>query len=365
MYVQSAALGVLRWSNSLKTLFRLGLVIVNLSTGFAVGSVILRLMRIPSSPWHISFDEPRRLIWNWLMFIILLIGLPVALTVQAFVLGRSGNFNPEYQAWNNACLGSQFNSMIQMTYISVIGNQFNMNIYARDSSNDAYRFLGYFPVSAPNQNSLQFNTPSFILYPSTNPISADAAAGQAMFALTNSSTVELIANLQLNVTETGGQSILGQCITTTDSTSNLTNCIDGFLTSSAQVLQGDVGSNPFLRTVSNETKTVQIMYDTFSNSVDSNSTFLLGYSSAWPSEGTQFMHGQTAANQQPSGILDEIDSNGNVVNAESVQVITSPWPGCYGIKVCGTSGLNAMIAAGWIWENLDNWMWYSPENCWA
>ena len=55
------------------------------------------------------------------------------------------------------------------------------------------------------------NTPNFILYPTTNPITSAVAAGQRMFSITGnmSTSSELIASLELNTTNTGTQSISG------------------------------------------------------------------------------------------------------------------------------------------------------------
>jgi hypothetical protein len=360
----SAALGVVRWTNDLKNLYRVGLIMNTLTAGFAIGYTILRLLKFPSTPWRTSLDHSRRLIVNWLMFIVLLIGLPVACTILPLILGRSGQFNNSYRDWNNACLDGQYTAMLHIRYISVIGSPYSINIYARDSLG-VYHYLGLLPSSPSFLENVDFSTPNSILYPTTNQITSDAAAGQHMFSLfPNSSDSALIASLRLNVSETGDQSILATCVNPTSQNSNPPACVNGFLTS------GTGGSannrtNPLLATATGRTKTFEIMYDIISEgSTLENSTFLTGYTGSWPSSETVFMSssGETS-DEAPYGVLEEYNSDGDILAAEGVQVISAPWPGCDGLKVCGTTGLNALIAAGWIWENLGQWKWYSPEDC--
>ena len=361
LYVESAGLGVSRWSNQLKSLYRFGLVLNTLSAGFSIGYFILSQLGFPSSPWHTSIDHTRRLIVNWIMFTIFLVGFPIVCTVIPFILGRSGKFNSEYQNWNNACSDSRFNSMIHIKYIATIGYSYSMNIYARDAGGE-YHYLGLLPSSAPADNNVKISPPSFILFPTTNPITPDAAAGQRMFSLDNGTT-QFISSLQLNATENGGQSIEALCTTSPDQPNNLTSCVNGFLTSSEQTFKGDEGPNPLLRAAGNQTKTLEIMYDIIPlKTTSTNSTLLRGLTGSWPNASTSFMTGNVAAQVGPAGVLEEFNSDG-VSMGEGVQVVNSPWPGCNGLKVCGTSGLNAMIVSGWIWENLDKWMWYSNEEC--
>ena len=291
-------------------------------------------------------------------------------TVVPLVLGSSGRYNPQYQAWNNACMDSHFTSMIQIKYSSPIGYAYSMTMYARDN-NGTYHYLGLLPSSSPGLANVKLTTPSFIIYPTTNPITPAVAAGQRMFSLMGNNSAELIASLALNATSTGGQSIQAQCTNTTNQSSGLIPCINGFLTSSAQVLTGDDGSNPILSS-GNRSKTLEIMYDTVTGGKNSsNSTFLSGFNGTWPSESTHFMTsvggftqapGANAAEQPPAGILEEFNSDG-VSSGTGVQVVNSPWPGCDGLRVCGTDGINALIAAGWIWEQLFQWEWYSVDQC--
>jgi hypothetical protein len=361
LYVESAGLGVSIWSNQLKTLYRLGLVLNTLSAGFSIGYFILSYLKFPSSPWQTSIDHTRRLIINWIMFLIFLVGIPIVCTVIPFVLGRSGKFNSAYQDWNNACSDSRFNSMMHIKYITTIGYSYSMNIYARDAGGN-YHYLGLLQSSAPVDNNVKLSTPNFILFPTTNPITPDAAAGQRMFNLVNGTT-QFVSNLQLNASENGGQSIEATCTTSPGQPNNLTSCLNGFLTSSEQIFPGNEGPNPLLGTVGNQTKTLEIMYDIIPFKSDStNATFLRGFTGSWPNASTSFMTGNVAAQVGPAGVLEEFNSNG-VSMGEGVQVVNSPWPGCNGLKVCGTSGLNAMIVSGWIWENLDKWMWYSSDQC--
>ena len=296
------------------------------------------------------------------MFLFFLVGLPVASTVVPFVLGRSGQFNSQYQAWNNACSDNKFNSMVQIQYISAIGNSYSMNIYAKDATGN-FHYLGLLPSSGPINNNALISTPNFILFPTTNPITPGAAAGQRMFDLVNTTT-QLITNLLLNAAENGGQYFQANCTNVSHQQNNYTTCVNGFLTSGEQVLKNfDDGSNPLLHTVGNKTKTLEIMYDIIPNEATfTNSTSLRGFSGSWPNSTTTFMTGNVAAQVGPGGVLQEYNSNG-VLLGDGVQVVNSPWPACNGLKVCGTSGLNAMIVSGWIWENLDKWMWYSSEEC--
>jgi hypothetical protein len=251
--------------------------------------------------------------------------------------------------------------MIHIKYVASIGYAYSMNIYARDTTGN-YHYLGLLPSSGPTDNNVQISTPKYILFPTTNPITPDAAAGQRMFNLVNTTT-QLITTLQLNATKNGGQSFQGNCTMANRQPNNLTTCVNGFLTSGKQIMKGDVGPNPLLHTVGNATKTLEIMYDVIPfGSNSSNSTFLRGFSGSWPNASTSFLTGNAAAQVGPRGVLEEFNSLG-VSLGEGVQVISSPWPGCNGLKVCGTSGLNAMIVSGWIWENLDKWMWYNSEEC--
>ena len=146
---------------------------------------------------------------------------------------------------------------------------------------------------------------------------------------------------------------------------NQTVCVNGFLTSSAQALSNfGNGPNPILQS-GNRTKTLEIMYDIDPlNSESTNSTLLRGFSGSWPNEMTSFMTGNVSAQVAPSGILEQFNSVG-VSMGVGVEVVNSPWPGCNGLKVCGTTGLNAMIVSGWIWENLDHWMWYDKDVCYS
>jgi hypothetical protein len=251
--------------------------------------------------------------------------------------------------------------MLHIKYISTIGYSYSINIYAKDATG-VYHYLGLLPSSGPIENNVQLSTPNFILFPTTNPITPDAFAGQRTFNLLNT-TNQLITTLQLNGTLNGGQTFQANCTTPAHQPNNLTTCVDGFLTSSEQIMGGDVGPNPLLHTVGNRMKTLEVMYDVIPYGTDStNSTFLRGYSGSWPNATTAFMTDNVAAEVGPAGILELFNSNG-VSLGDGVQVVNSPWPGCDGLKVCGTTGINAMIASAWIWENLDKWMWYSSEEC--
>jgi hypothetical protein len=362
LYVESAGLGVSRWSSKVKNMFKFGLVLTTLAAGYSIGYFILNQLKFSSSPWRTSLDHTRRLIVNWIMFIIFLVGFPVASMVIPLILGRSGQFNPSYQAWKNACSDSRFTSMLHIKYVSAIGYSYSMNIYARDAAG-TYHYLGLLPSSGPTDNNVKISTPNFILFPTTNPITPDVAAGQHMFSLayTNSTPSTFISTLALNATENGGQSIQANCTT---STNHIKTCVNGFLTSAEQILSGDVGPNPLLHTVGNKTKTLEIMYDIIPSTMNStsNSTFLRGFTGSWPNASSSFMTGNVAAQVGPSGVLQAYNSDGTLMG-EGVQIVNSPWPGCNGLKVCGTTGLNAMIVSGWIWENLDKWMWYSYDEC--
>lgn len=370
LYIQTAALGVTRWSNSLKGLFRFGLVIATLSTGFSIGYLILHLLKFPASPWRTSLDHTRRLIINWIMFIVFMIGVPVALTVVPFVVGPTGRYNSQYQAWNSACMDPRFTSMIQIKYSAPIGYVYSMTMYARDVAG-TYHYLGLLPSSEPGTFNLKMNTPNFILYPTTNPITSAVAAGQRMFSITGnvSTSSELIASLELNATNTGTQSIQALCTNGTDQSANLIPCLDGFLASSTQSLAGNVSSNTFLSSA-NGTKLLEIMYDTITTgNSSSNSTTLSGFNGTWPDEylsvGGGFVQGGSSnpPEQPPKGVLEEFNANGMPLGT-AVQVVNSPWPGCDGLRVCGTTGVNALIAAGWIWEDLFlQWEWYSVNQC--
>lgn len=365
LYIQTAALGVTRWSNSNKGLFRFGLVAVTLSTGFSIGYLILYLLKFPSSPWRTSFDHTRRLIVNWIMFIVFMIGVPVTLTVVPFVLGPTGRYNSQYQAWNSACMDPRFTSMIQIKYSAPIGYAYSMTIYARDDAG-TYHYLGLLPSSIPGTVNVQMTTPNFILYPTTNPITPSVAAAQRMFSITGNLTnpPELIASFELNATTTGAQSIQAQCTNGTDQSASLIPCLDGFLVSSA-----NVSSNPILSS-GNRTKILEAMYDTITTgNSSSNATTLTGFNGTWPNEyltiGGGFVQGGSSdpPEQPPEGVLEESNANG-VSLGTAVQVVNSPWPGCDGLRVCGTTGVNALIAAGWIWEELFlQWEWYSVDQC--
>jgi hypothetical protein len=238
-------------------------------------------------------------------------------------------------------------------------------MYARDTAGD-YHYLGLLPSSGPAANNVKVSPPTFIVFPPTSPLTPASAAGQQMFTLLhNVTTPQYTATITLNVTGTDGQSIQANCTTSQSQLNNQTICVNGFLTSSAQALSNfGNGPNPILHS-GNRTKTLEIMYDIEPlNSESSNSTFLRGFSGSWPSETTSFMTGDVAVQVAPSGVLEEFNSVG-VSMGDGVEVVNSPWPGCDGLKVCGTSGLNAMIVSGWIWENLDQWMWYDKDICYS
>jgi hypothetical protein len=302
------------------------------------------------------------------MFALLLIGIPVGCTLIPFMLGNSGQFNAETQAWNNACSDSKFNSMFQIQYLAKFGNPYMMNIYARDVIG-TYHYLGLLPTSSnPGNVDITLSTPDYILFPSTNPVDAASKAGQSMFTLlTNDFTLpvsQFIATLEINSTaQTGTHSILGKCTTSPNAqNATLYTCVNGYLQAGAGVVSGPIGANPFLRDGGNQT--LEIMYDILPAETNStNSTMLHGYIGSWPSDTTTFMPNNVPLDNPPSGVLREDDSLGNILEMKDVQVINSPWPGCQGLIVCATSGLDGMIAAGWIWENLEKWMWYSSEDC--
>lgn len=361
-YIQSAGLAVLRWSSSMKALFTFALVLNSLVTGFSIGIFIMRSAKIPTSPWQTDFDDTFRFVRNWVAFAVCLIGLPAGLIIVPIILGRAGIFNPAHQAWNNACMDPKFNAILQIKYVAVIGNPYFMTIYARSASG-SYNYLGGHGISAPINRNVEMWTPPFILYPTVNPANPELVAGQTVFSLPANSSHELIAYMSLNATTNGGQSLQANCTT---GTQTLTPCVNGFITSIDQELQGgqpNLGSNPLLRNEANQTKTLEVMYDVTALNVPTvDSTFLRGFAGSWPSANYSFMVGNQAAEVGPGGVLQQYNSNGTLLG-DGVQVVNSPWPGCNGLKVCGTNGLNAMIAAGWIWENLEQWMWYDSSQC--
>jgi len=346
----------------MKGLFTFALVFNAVVVGISIGVIIMNLAKIPTSPWQSDFDDTVRFVRNWLVFVVCIIGLPAALIVIPLILGRSGRFNAAHRAWNNACMDPKFNAILQIKYVSVIGNPYFMTIYARDATG-IYHYLGGHGISAPINRNVEMWTPPFILYPTTNPTTVDVVAGRTAFSLPTNSSAELVAYMSLNATTDGGQSVQANC---TAGARTLTPCVNGFITSTDQQIQGgqaDLGPNPLLRNAANQTKTLEVMYDITALNVRSvNSTFLRGFAGSWPSANYSFMTGNQAAEAGPSGVLKEYNSNGTFVG-NGVQVVNSPWPGCDGLKVCGTTGLNAMIAAGWIWENLEQWMWYDSVQC--
>jgi hypothetical protein len=299
------------------------------------------------------------------MFMIFLVAFPVACTTVPFVLGRSGRFNPSYQAWNNVCGDPKFTSMFHLQYLAAIGNSFSVTMYARDTSG-VYHYLGLLPTTQPGGQQFQLTTPNFILFPTTNPVIPNVVAGQQMFTInTNDSTAlsQLIASVQLNVSDSNIELITAMCVNSTN-TGEQTNCVSGALLAGSGNISDPVGENPFLRGNHNRTETLKIVYDILPPAVNStNSTFLTGYLGSWPSNLNSFMTGNDAASVGPNESLQITDSQGVVLEAEGVRVVGAPWPGCGGLVVCSTTGLDGMIVAGWVWENLNNWMWYSPQDC--
>ena len=182
LYIESAALAVTRWSNSLKILYQIGLVICTFATGFSIGYIILDYIGFPSTPWRTSLDHPRRLTVNWIMFSIFLVFLPATCVIIPIILGRSGKFNPETQAWNNACSDSQYTSMLHIKYISSIGYSYSMNMYARDVAGN-YHYLGFLPSSGPVDNNVLISPPNFIVFPLQTRLLLASAAGQHMLDL--------------------------------------------------------------------------------------------------------------------------------------------------------------------------------------
>lgn len=301
------------------------------------------------------------------MFIVFLVGLPVACTVVPFILGRSGQFNVSYQAWNNACSDSRFTAKLHLKYIATIGNSYSMTMYARDTQGN-YHYLGLLPTNNPGGDQVTLSTPNFILFPTTNPITPDAAAGQRMFTITTNDYTptlsQLVATLSLNASDSDNQYITAKCLNSTNPTGELTTCLNGELVAGTGIITGPVGANPFLRGNSNRTKTFEVTYDILPAETDqTNTTYLRGYLDSWPSDTATFMPGGIASQDPPSGQLELSDSEGVILDKDGVQVISAPWPGCDGLMVCSTQGINGMIAAGWIWEHLDQWMWYSQEDC--
>jgi hypothetical protein len=279
------------------------------------------------------------------------------------LLGRTGKFNPETQAWNSACSDPKFTAMLAISYLSVIGNPYKITIYARDPTGN-YHYLGLLPSSDPIVPNVKFTTPSGILNPTTSHLNSDIAAGQQMFSVNpGSDQLQLITSFEMNFTEvTGGQSLSAQCVEANNTASNITDCVNGMLNSG-----NATATNPLLKATDGTNRTLEIQYDiAIEDSPIENSTFLVGYAGTWPSEDTNFLEALLSGvgvDGPPYGQMAEINSEGIKVNAEGVQVISSPWPGCGGLKVCGTSGLNALAAAGWIWENLEKWEWYNAEDC--
>jgi len=361
-YITSAALGVTRWSDVLKKVYTVGMAIATFGTGFSLGYMILRSLNFSTRPWRSSFEDPRSLIANWLLFAVFLVALPVGSTLIPFILGKSGDFNPDYQAWNSACMDPKYSTMLHIKYLAAIGNPFSMTMYAR--LDGTYYYLGLLPTTAPNEPNVMLSTPSFILNPTTNPIVSSLEAGQEMFSLTNTSTKDLIATLTLSTGQNNTHSILGKCIPSGANDNNFTTCVNGTLNSGAGESNNSVVANPFLRSIGPKITTLEIMYDPSSAAAEGvNGTFLRGYLDSWPGDLNWFMTGDVASDTAPNASLEESDADGTVIDADGVQVVSAPWPGCEGIKVCATSGLSGLIVSGWIWENLDRWMWYSPQDC--
>jgi len=173
------------------------------------------------------------------------------------------------------------------------------------------------------------STPNFILFPTTNPITPDAAAGQRMFTLTTNDYTptinELIYSIDLNMTDTSDQSIVVNCVNSTDPSGDLVTCLNGQLRAGTGVPTGPVGANPFLRATDNRTKTLEITYDVLPAETDStNTTFLRGYLDSWPPVNADFMAGGIASQTPPSGVLELSDTAGVTLNKMGVQVMHKP-----------------------------------------
>jgi hypothetical protein len=330
-------------------------------TGFSLGYILLRSLGFSVAPWRGSLDRPRPLIANWLLFAVFLIGLPAGSALVPFILGKSGDFNPAHQAWNSACMDPKYSTMFHIKYLATIGNPFSMTMYAR-LDKGTYYYLGLLPTTAPNNPNVMLSTPNFILNPTTDPIVASMVAGQEMFSLTNTSAKNLIATLELSPGHNSSHSILGKCIPSGSQSNNFTTCVNGVLHSGPGESNNSVVANPFLRSIGPKIKTLEIMYD--SPVVEgTNATFLRGYLDSWPGDLNWFMTGSVASVTAPNARLEESDADGSILNSDGVQVVSAPWPGCDGLKVCATSGLSGLIVSGWIWENLDRWMWFSQGDC--
>jgi len=241
-----------------------------------------------------------------------------------------------------------------------------MTMYARDTLG-IYHYLGLLPTTQPGVQQFKLTTPNFILFPTTNPLTPAVAAAQRMFTVnTNDYTPalsQLIATLELNITDQTIGPITAQCVNGT-STDDLTTCVDGELQAGSGNFSGPVGANPFLENSGNRTKTLEISYDILPAATNTtNSTFVTGYLGSWPSDLYSFMTGAVPAQVGPDESLEISDSQGVVLETEGVRVVGAPWPGCDGLVVCSSTGLNGMIVAAWIWENLDKWMWCSAQDC--
>lgn len=330
--------------------------------GFSLGYILVKSLGFSLSPWRGSLDHPRPFIANWLLFLIFLIGLPVGCTLVPFILGKSGDFNPAHQAWNSACMDPKYTTMLHIKYLATIGNPYSMNIYSRLEPGD-YFYLGLLPTTPPNNANVILSTPNFILNPTTDPIVPSMVAGQEMFSLTNTSVKTLIATIELSTGQNGSHSILGKCVPSGSHTNNFTTCVNGFLNSGPGESNDSVVANPFLRSIGKRIKTLEVMYDTVVEG--RNATFLRGYLDSWPGNLNWFMSGGVASLTAPNAKLEESNADGTVLNTDGVQVVSAPWPGCEGIKVCATNGLSGLIVSGWIWENLERWMWYNKEDCMA
>jgi hypothetical protein len=359
-------LSIYRWNNQIKNLYRFALAFTTLAAGFIIAYLFMRISNLPSTPWRGTLDKPWKLAGQWLMFILFLVFFPVGCTITPFLLGNSGQFNKANIAWMNACSDNQFTSMFHIQYLNTFGSPYTINVYARNPFGQYY-YLGLLPTSGnPGDSDITFSTPGYILFPSISPVNQATKAAQSTFTLTtNDYTIQLsqmIATLQMNSTNSGTHSILGQCTTSTNAKeASLYTCINGYLRAGTGIPMGPMGGNPFLRSGN---QTLEVMYDILPAETNStNSTILHGYIGTWPGQNTSFMEGDIAADQSPSGQLEMSDSLGSVLAVDGVQIVNSPWPGCQGLKVCSTSGVNGMIAAAWIWENLEQWMWYSKADC--
>ena len=240
-------------------------------------------------------------------------------------------------------------------------------MYAR-SVQGTYYYLGLLPTSSPSNPQVNLTTPNFVLFPTTDPPTPEVAAAQRLFTLTTndytSPVTELIASVSLDMTDPDNQSIVARCLNSTNESGDLATCLNGALQAGTGVPVGPIGANPFLMEEGNKTKTLEIMYDILPAETDStNTTSLRGFLNSWPSSNQSFMSGGIASQTPPNGILELSDSGGVILDEMGVQVVNSPWPGCNGLMVCATQGINGMIVAGWLWQNLDKWMWYSEVDC--